>query len=43
MQNKNDRIILRKLSEALGTKADDVPKALARFKKEIEDMERSLG
>lgn len=33
-----DRIILRKLSELLGTKAEDIPKALERFRKEIEEM-----
>jgi hypothetical protein len=37
-----DRIILRKLSEMLSTKPEDLPKALERFKKEILEIEQSL-
>jgi len=38
----DNRVILRKLSETLGTKPEDIPKTLERFKKEIAEMKKSL-
>lgn len=42
-ERADDRIILRKLSKLLGTKPEDVPKTLERFKKEIAAMKASVA
>jgi hypothetical protein len=39
----DDRSIVRKLAEKLGTKQEDLPKTLERFKKEIAEMKASLA
>lgn len=38
----NERKIIRQLREMLSVSDSDIPKTLARFKREIEDMERHL-
>lgn len=38
----NERIIIRELREMLNVSDKDIPKTLARFKREVEEMEKEL-